>query len=701
MSLNAILSAATSGLQSNQTALKVTSNNIANVNTQGYHRRIVDFGPRLTGSSLSGVTIEQVRRIADQYLARESTAAAGALGAANTSSAYFDRIQDLIGSLDGGSSLDARISSAMSALTQLSVDPSSVTRRNSSLSSITSALTAISGMAQNVQSLRQDANAQISTNIGTVNGLIAKVYDLNKSIKAAIARGETDTGLLDQRDTAISDLSKFIDIRTYEQGDGRVYVSMGDGTSLISDISTELRYQGPTGVSTATSFPSILLQRINPEGNQDLGPPMAFESRLRSGEMRSLIDMRDKQLPDLGEQLGLVGASLTEQLNAIHNDSSSVPPPTSMTGRNTGLLATDALNFTGRSTVAVVDNTGKLVASVDLDLSTISTVGDLVSAINSGLGGAATASFSNGVLSLSATGTNGVAFQQNETTPASRGGRGLAQFFGMNDLITSTSPSSFATGVAGAQTHGFTAGGQTDFTLRATDGSIIRKFSITMGGSSFNDIVSNLNTQAGGAATFSLDANGKLVMTPSASTPNARLEVTNDTTARGATGISLTQFFGMGTAMRQNQALNLAVRSDINVNSSKMALARLDLSPTTAVGDTVLGISDNRGALRLAAVANNSFTWPQSGQLASGSMSIAEYVSQFVGAQADMANAAESERVYRQDVSEEVNARRTAAEGVNLDEELSNMMVFQQAYNASARLMTTVQQMYETLLNVI
>ena len=58
MSLNSILNTATSGLQSNQTALRVTSNNIANVNTQGYHRRVVDFGPQLTAGKLQGVQID-------------------------------------------------------------------------------------------------------------------------------------------------------------------------------------------------------------------------------------------------------------------------------------------------------------------------------------------------------------------------------------------------------------------------------------------------------------------------------------------------------------------------------------------------------------------------------------------------------------------------------------------------------------------
>lgn len=695
MSLNAILNSATSGLQTNQTALRVTSNNIANVNTPGYHRRVVDFGPRLTGGTLSGVNVDEVRRIADSYLASEATTAIGKLGTANVTAAYLDRLQDLIGSLDANSSLDARVSNAMTALTQLSVDPSSAARRNSAIASVSAALSAISGMATNIQGLRQDANTQLTTDISTANGLIARIYELNRGIKQAISGGDTATGLLDQRDNAIAELSKFMDVRTNEQTDGRVFVSLSDGTTLVSDMSSELRYQGPSAVSAATSFPQLSLQRVDPEARTDIGPAVALEGRIQGGEMRALLDMRDKALPDLAEQLGLVGAALVEQLNAVHNDSSSVPPATSMTGRNTGLLATDALNFTGNATVAVVSDQGALVQRLDLNLASYATVGDLVTALN-GLGGV-TASFANGVLSVSASGGNGIAFMQDPATPASRGGRGLAQFFGLNDLATSASPSSFATGVAGANAHGFT--GTADFALRGTDGAVLRTFSVPMSGTTFDDIVTSLNTAAAGAATFALDANGQLTMTPAS--PGARLEVRNDTTTRGATGVSIVQFFGMTSAMRQNQATSLAIRSDIAANSSKMALAQLDLSPASVVGDTVLGISDNRGAQRLAAIGNASMTWPSTGGLASGSMSIGDYVAQIMGAQSDLKNAADAEQTYRQDVSEEVSVRRASVEGVNLDEELANMMIFQQAYNASARLITVVQQMYDTLLDVV
>ncbi|MBI1210403.1 MAG: flagellar hook-associated protein FlgK [Alphaproteobacteria bacterium] len=699
MSLNSILSTAVSGLLTNQTALRTTSNNIANVDTDGYNRRDVQFGPRLTGSTLTGVQIDEIRRIANQYLDQESLSATSAFSKADTLSSYFSRVQQLVASLTGDSSLQARIQTAMTALSQLSTNPSSAATRASALSAVQTALSSISSMADGVQSLRQDANTQLTDSISTVNDLISRIYDLNTQIKRAYQNGDTSTGLLDDRDKAIAQLSEQIDVRTFEQPDGRVFVSMGDGTSLISDLKSELRYNSPTTVTSATSFPSIMLQQMNANG-VDMGPPTAIEGRVRGGTFRGLLDLRDKTLPDLAEQLGALAGGLAEQLNAIHNDSSSVPPPATLTGRNTGLLSSDALNMSGVATIAIVDAQGQLVQKLDLDFSTLATVGDVVSAINSGLGGAATATFSNGVLSITANNSGqGIAIKQDDTDPSSRAGRGFSQVFGLNDLIQASSPSSFATGMASGDAHGFTAGDQASFVLRGTDGAILKTFSITIGGTTVGDIVSDLNTAAAGAATFTLGSDGTLTMTPA--TPGARLEVTDDTTSRGTTGVSLSQFFGLGTAVRADQAAGLTVRSDIASNGQLLALAQLEVGPTTAAGDVVLGAGDNRGALGLAAVANASFTWPAAGGFGSTTMSLSDFTARIIGTQSDLASSAEADQAYRSDVKQEVAAKKTSVEGVNLDDELSNMMLFQKAYNASARMLTTVQQMYDTLLQAV
>lgn len=701
ISLGAIMNTAASALQANQTALRVTSNNIANINTEGYNRRLVDFGPRLTADRLSGVSVDQIRRVADEFLARETLEATSSVGQLQVMSSYFSRVQGLIGSINDGNSLGARVSSAMTALQQLSTDPVSPAKRNSALSAVTSALTALSGIANSVQSLRQDANAQIGTDIRGVNRLIAQIHDLNARLKTAVAGGDMSTGLGDQREKAIAELAKYLDIKTFEQPDGRMFVSLTDGTGLVSDLSSEFRYDGPATVSTTTVFPSLMLQRLNPEGGNS-GPPVAMEGRIAGGELRGLLDLRDRRLPDLAEQLGQVGSALAEQINAVHNDSSSVPAPRTLSGTNTGLLSTDALNASGFVRVAVVDAQGQLVQQLNLDTSTLSTVGDLVTAINTGLSGSATASFVNGSLSITANNAaHGVATLQDPTSPALRGGRGLAQFFGLNNLVTAASPSSFATGVQSANAHGLTAGGQAQFVLRGANGAVLSTFNYTVSGATVGNVISSLNTAASGYATFSLDSNGTMVMTPAGAYAGARLEVANDTTSRGATGVSMSEFFGLGTAMRQNQALSLAVRSDISQNVSRLALAKLDLTGASVAGSVVLGASNNKGALALAAAADALHSFGSAGGLSSSTQSLNNYISQISGLQADLASFAEDERLNRISIQEEVMARRDSSEGVNLDEELANMMMFQQAYNASARMMSVAREMFQTLLEAI
>jgi flagellar hook-associated protein 1 FlgK len=701
ISLGAIMNTAASALQANQTALRVTSNNIANINTEGYNRRLVDFGPRLTADRLSGVSVDQIRRVADEFLARETLDATSSVGQLQVLSSYFTRVQGLIGSINDGNSLGARVSSAMTALQQLSTDPVSPAKRNSALSAVSSALTALSGIANSVQSLRQDVNAQIGTDIRVVNRLIAQIHDVNARLKTAVAGGDMSTGLSDQREKAIAELSKYLDVKTFEQPDGRMFVSLTDGTGLVSDLSSEFRYDGPATVSTTTVFPSLMLQRLNPEGGNS-GPPVAMEARIAGGELRGLLELRDRRLPDLAEQLGQVGSALAEQINAVHNDSSAVPAPRTLSGTNTGLLSTDALNASGFVRVAVVDAQGQLVQQLNLDTSTLSTVGDLVTAINTGLSGTATASFVNGSLSITATNSaHGVATLQDPTSPALRGGRGLAHFFGLNNLVTAASPSSYATGVQSANAHGLTAGGQAQFVLRGANGATLSTFNYTVSGATVGNVISSLNTAASGYATFSLDSNGTMVMTPAGVYAGARLEVANDTTSRGATGVSMSEFFGLGTAMRQNQALSLAVRSDISQNVSRLALAKLDLTGASVAGSVVLGASNNKGALALAAAADALHSFGSAGGLSSSTQSLNNYIAQISGLQADLASFAEDERLNRISIQEEVAARRDSSEGVNLDEELANMMMFQQAYNASARMMSVAREMFQTLLEAI
>ena len=70
--------------------------------------------------------------------------------------------------------------------------------------------------------------------------------------------------------------------------------------------------------------------------------------------------MRDGTLADLQNELGSFAQGVALSFNAQHNANSAYPPPTTLDGRDTGLLAGDALNFTGKTTIAVTDANGNL-----------------------------------------------------------------------------------------------------------------------------------------------------------------------------------------------------------------------------------------------------------------------------------------------------------------------------------------------------
>ena len=79
------------------------------------------------------------------------------------------------------------------------------------------------------------------------------------------------------------------------------------------------------------------------------------------------MDLRDVEMPAIGAQLAEFTSGTADALNGAHNNSVSYPPPETLTGRNTGLLAGDLLDGTGNATLAVVASNGELVNRIDLE----------------------------------------------------------------------------------------------------------------------------------------------------------------------------------------------------------------------------------------------------------------------------------------------------------------------------------------------
>lgn len=710
VSLEGILSSGLSAVLTNSAALKVTSDNIANVNTEGYHRRVTETTTQVSGSDLTGVTVSEVKRIVDEELDSE-------VRQATSSSAEYEALSQVLSQLDGalgdpgdGTSILSQLDDLYATLGQVSLDPSSYANQQALLSDLESLAQSVSSLADTVTELRQSTDSQISSDVTDANTLIEQIYDINLKIQQAQIGGDTASGLLDTRDQLVDQLSELIEIKTVDQADGRQFITTPDGTTLVGDMYAQLSYS--TGGND--TYSPITIQMVQGSTGELLGTPQAFDSHISSGELRGLLDARDGELLDVGNELGALAQSLALAMNEIHNASSSVPPPTSMTGRDTGLLSDDSLNFSGETTIGITDSDGNLQHRIDIDFDagTISvdggtatsigtTIGSFTDALNTALGTNGSATFEDGVLSLSANDGNGLVISDDDSNPSERGGVAFSQFFGLNDLVTADASSIVTTGLSSSDAHGFASGGTITLNLQGPNGERTNTVSVSVTGSTIGDMIDALNSAFSGKATFSLDDNGELSMTAASGYQDYTLNVLSDSTERGTTGTSFSELFGIGTTQSLSLARDFSVTSAVSDSPENLALAQADLDSSTALGTQVVSSGDNRGALALQAIGDESYSFSAAGSLGARETSFSDYISTFYQDVATRAADAEEQQAISEAWLSEAQSQQGSAVGVNLDEELSRMMSLQQAYNAGARLIQTAQELFDELLKVV
>jgi len=708
VSLNGILSTALSALQTNTTALGVVSQNISNLNTTGYADRTVNEQTQVLGGNISGVDIADIERVTNQFLTQETLNANASSQQYSTESGIFSQLNGLLGQPGASTSLTSQLDAVSTALNSASLSPNSATSQQAVLSAFQNLASTVSGLSSSISGLQSQVDQQVTSTVGSVNTLLQQIYSLNQQIQTAQAQGNDSSGLLDQRDQAVQNLSQYIGVQTTTQADGQMLVSTSDGVSLVGGSTYgQLSYSGGSN----GSYPPIALQTIDPATGQNVGPTQALDPHLGSGQLEGLVSMRDGALANFQQELGNFAQQTALAFNAQSNANSAYPPPTALTGTDTGLLSSDGLNFTGQTTIAVADQSGNLVSqiNVDFDTGTLSvdggpsvsigsTVGSFTSALNAALGSNGTASFSNGALSISANGTNGVVVQDDASDPSSRGGTGFSQFFGLNNIFQSSAPSVAATGLSAGDAGGFADGGAMQFVLKGPNGQIGKQASVTVtAGMTIGDIVGALNTAFGGAASFSLSSTGALTMTPSAANSGYQLNVVSDSTERGSTGMSFTQLFGLGTQQLTAQAQGFTVSSALTANPSSLPLGQPSITSSTAIGDPIVASGDSSGLDALDNVSNAQQTFQAAGTLSAQSTSLTNYVGAFYQDIATQTQTATTNSTTEGDRLTEAQSLQSQTSGVNLDDELSKMVVYQQAYSAGARLLQVAQALDQTL----
>lgn len=221
-----ILSIGINSLIAYQSALAISSQNIGNSNTKFYSRREVEFSEAMHNN---GVNIADVRRIVDESSLKNLQRTTSIFAMSESS---LDQLSQLEVTLGGDTNnTGIYINDTLKALRDLASDAGSLQSRTNFLNKLnilTNRFNTISGQLGQHQ---QNINQSLNTVVNSVNEIAGKIAEINKQVAAT--HGEENATLLDQRESLLSDLSKYIDFSTQQDQSGQINITLGNGSLLV------------------------------------------------------------------------------------------------------------------------------------------------------------------------------------------------------------------------------------------------------------------------------------------------------------------------------------------------------------------------------------------------------------------------------------------------------------------------------------
>ncbi|SDH22637.1 flagellar hook-associated protein FlgK [Roseospirillum parvum] len=428
MSINDIINSSTSGLLAVQTRIAVTSTNISNADTEGYTAKSVDTAAAIVGGQAVGVSVVGIGAQVDRYLYREVIEATSEAAHDAVMAGFLESAVSLLGDSSDGADLADTLSELMTRLDEAAASDQASTRTAvlNALESFADTLSATSG---EVQGLRTTADARIAETVDDINALLNEIDGLNAQITGLRAHGQATADLEDSRRTALAELAELVDINHFTSDTGEVQIYSAGGSPLLTGTVHALGYEAAGRLSADNLYDPAGGGSISgiTSGGEDI------TDELPGGQLGALIELRDSVLPGLQDELDDLAVGVMDSLNAAANAATAVPPPASLTSDH-GIDGTAAFSGTGTVTLLATDADGNITDSTTIDLSTITTHADLVSALD-GAAGVSASLDADGTLTLSADDTDGGVILTGDGT-VDADGRGLSHHLGLNNLLS-------------------------------------------------------------------------------------------------------------------------------------------------------------------------------------------------------------------------------------------------------------------------
>ena len=307
-----LMNVGVSALNANQQALTTVGHNIANVNTPGYSRQTV-YTNALHGQNMGngfigkGVQVATVMRNYSALLNRQSNAA-NAIHAADTS-----RLQGLMQMQDvfkgGDGSLGAAVTNMMNAFVDVQAAPSDATGRNVVLTRMSELAARFHAASNMLEEQDYSTAQQLRNNALLVNDKASQVARLNNEISRALATGHQPNDLLDARDQVIREINQYVQTTQVAADDGSISLFVGGSQALVLGINS-----GQLSVEETKEYPGS--QRMALYFSQPGGQQLELTAAMvGGGEIAGLLKFRNEDLAEGRNLLGRLAMTIGHELN--------------------------------------------------------------------------------------------------------------------------------------------------------------------------------------------------------------------------------------------------------------------------------------------------------------------------------------------------------------------------------------------------
>jgi len=679
-----LLNIGLSGLNSNRIGLSVTGQNITNVNTEGYSRQSVEFGARtpefLGGFFLgTGAEVDTVRRITNEFMVASERSDISSFGKAETFSTVMDQMDQLFSNADSGLSGD--LSSFYSSLQSAVDDPSSIEARQVFLSTANNLAQKFQGLQDQLLTLQNNIGQQVEAVVVEVSTLAKEVGELNNQINVAINSGGEPNDLLDQRDQALRDLSKLVDVRVVPMANNGVSISIGSGQPLVvgTDVFSLTTQVDPDNAAVR----ELAIQT-------DSGAKTVVGNSLGGGMLGGLLDAQYGVIDNALNNLGRVALGISGELNRAHNLGMDLD------GNQGGDLFTDInnANTVSNRTIAGTNNSTPSDQEVSVTISDLSKL--TTSDYSLTFTGANTY-----VLTRLSDGKQNAALDPSLT--------GALTFSGTPPLPSSGTASVVVDGLTIDLTRpsgNFSAGDS--FVLQPTRG-FSNDIAVQFGRAESLALASPVRTITGSnnTGTASISAGEVTNKALAFSSPTAKqlappvvIQFTDPATVPVTYNILDNTNPAAPVALVPAQAgLSYPPTSPNGILPTSFGF-QVEISGAPAPGDTFSvdyntgGVLDNRVGLALTKVQG-------AGLLNNGKLTAEAAYGVFTQEVGSRTGAARRDVEASQVLLAQSQGLQQSVSGVNLDEEAASLIEFEQAYNASAQVISIARSIFDTLMSAV